>query len=153
MPKRAAAAGRPGASSTKRHLARSVTSPQSETVPKSGSSRAITRHTYSPQRLRLVLALLTVLTLPVVIGSSILIYYYLRYSVMVDRRLHGERWQVPARIYARPVVLRTGLPLAEDDLVKILNGLRYEQKSDVPDAPGEFVAGGRTVVLSPRPTA
>ena len=110
-------------------------------------------HTYSPQRLRLVLALLTLLTLPVVIGSSILIYYYLRYSVMVDRRLHGERWLVPARIYARPVVLRTGLPLAGDDLVKILNGLRYEQKNDVPDAPGEFVVGARTVVFTPRPGA
>src|SRR5437867_1678643 len=110
-------------------------------------------HTYSPQRLRLVLALLTVLTLPVVIGSSILIYYYLRYSVMVDRRLHGERWMVPARIYARPVVLHPGLPLSADELVKILNGLRYEQKSDVPDAPGEFVVGARTVVFSPRPGA
>ena len=32
-------------------------------------------HTYSPQRLRLVLALLTLLTLPLVMGSSILIYY------------------------------------------------------------------------------
>jgi hypothetical protein len=107
-------------------------------------------HTYSPRRLRLVLALLTVLTLPVVIGSSIVIYYYLRYSVMVDRRLHGERWMVPARIYARPVVLRTGLPIAPDDLVKILNGLRYEQQGDVPEAPGKFVVGSRTVVFSPR---
>src|SRR5438093_1235810 len=72
---------------------------------------------------------------------------------MVDHRLHGERWMVAARIYARPVVLRTGLPLAGDELVKILNGLRYEQKNDVPDAPGEFVAGARTVVFSPRPVA
>jgi penicillin-binding protein 1B len=110
-------------------------------------------HTYSPQRLRLVLALLTILTLPVVIGSSILIYYYLRYSVMVDRRLHGERWMVPARIYAQPVSLRTGLPLSPDDLVKILNGLRYEQKDKIPEAPGEFVVGARTVVFNPRPVA
>jgi len=107
-------------------------------------------HTYSPQRLRLVLALLTILTLPVVIGSSILIYYYLRYSVMVDRRLHGERWLVPARIYARPVVLHAGLPLAAEDLVKVLNGLRYEQKNDVPSAPGEFALGARSVVFIPR---
>src|SRR5688572_27408531 len=110
-------------------------------------------HTYSPRRLRLVLALLTVLTLPLVIGSSILIYYYLRYSVMVERRLHGERWLVPARIYARPVVLRTGLPLAADEVVKILNGLRYEQKEDIPHAPGEFVVGARMVVFNPRPVA
>jgi penicillin-binding protein 1B len=109
-------------------------------------------HTYSPQRLRLVLALLTILTLPVVIGSSILIYYYLRYSVMVDRRLHGERWMVPARIYARPVSLRAGLPLLPDDVVKVLNGLRYEQKEKIPEAPGEFAVGVRTVVFNPRPS-
>ena len=30
---------------------------------------------------------------------------------MVDRRLQGERWQVPARLYARPLVLRTGMPM------------------------------------------
>src|SRR5439155_3373239 len=67
--------------------------------------------------------------------------------------LHGERWMVPARIYARPVVLHPGLPLSADELVKILNGLRYEQKDDIPDAPGEFVVGARTVVFNPRPVA
>ena len=50
-------------------------------------------------------------TLPVVVGASVLIYYYLRYSVMVERRLQGERWLIPARLYARPLVLRPGLPL------------------------------------------
>ena len=37
------------------------------------------------------------------IGRSVLIYYYLRFSVMVERRLQGERWQVPARLYAQPL--------------------------------------------------
>ena len=44
------------------------------------------RYSYSPERLRLVLTLLTIITLPIVIGSSVLIYYYMRYSVMVERR-------------------------------------------------------------------
>src|SRR5881296_113025 len=78
------------------------------------------RYSYSPERLRLVL---TILTLPIVIGSSVLIYYYLRYSVMVERRLQGEHWLAPSRLYARPLVLRPGLPLSAADLVKTLNGL------------------------------
>ncbi len=69
------------------------------------------RRVYSPERFRLVLILLTLVTLPVVIGASVFIYHYLRFGVMVDRRLQGERWMVPSRIYARPLVLAEGLPL------------------------------------------
>ena len=109
-------------------------------------------NTYSPLRLKLVLFLLTAATLPVVIGSSVLIYYYLRFSVMVERRLQGERWLIPARLYARPLVLRTGMALGSADLVKILNGLKYEEKQAVPAAPGEFAAGTNTVTFAPRGT-
>jgi penicillin-binding protein 1B len=107
-------------------------------------------NTYSPFRLKLVLVLLTAATLPVVIGSSVLIYYYLRFSVMVERRLQGERWLIPARLYARPIALRTGMALSQADLVKILNGLKYEEKHDVPTAAGEFAAGKTTVAFAPR---
>ncbi|HUG54146.1 MAG TPA: PBP1A family penicillin-binding protein [Vicinamibacteria bacterium] len=107
-------------------------------------------NTYSPQRLRLVLILLTALTLPVVIGCSVVIYYYLKFNVMVDRRLHGERWQVPARLYARPLVLRPGLPMTVRSLVDVLNGLKYEEKDDVPAAPGQFAVDERTVTFTPR---
>src|SRR5690349_349870 len=107
-------------------------------------------NTYSPLRLKLVLFLLTAATLPVVIGSSVLIYYYLRFNVMVERRLQGERWLIPARLYARPLVLRTGMALSAADLVKILNGLKYEEKTDVPAAAGEFAAGKTSVTFAPR---
>jgi penicillin-binding protein 1B len=107
-------------------------------------------NTYSPQRLRLVLILLTAVTLPVVIGCSVLIYYYLKFNVMVDRRLQGERWQVPARLYARPFVLRTGMPMNVRAFVNVLNGLKYEEKDDIPAAPGEFAVGAKTVTFTPR---
>ncbi len=55
--------------------------------------------------------LLSLVTLPVVVGMSLLIYHYMRFGVMVERRLQGERWMVPSRVYARPLVLRPGLPL------------------------------------------
>jgi penicillin-binding protein 1B len=108
-------------------------------------------HVYSPQRLRLVLALLTLVTLPAVFGAGVLVYYYQRFSVMIERRLQGERFMVPARIYARPLTLRAGLPLTPERLVKVLNGLKYEQKGDSPVAPGEFAAGEKSVSLFPRP--
>ena len=110
-------------------------------------------NTYSAQRLRLVLILLTAVTLPVVIGSSVLIYYYLRFSVMVDRRLQGERWMVPARLYGRPAVFKVGSVLDVPEVVKILNGMKYEEKKDIPAAAGEFAVGNTTVTFVPRGTA
>jgi penicillin-binding protein 1B len=109
------------------------------------------RNVYSPQRLRLVLIFLTLVTLPVVAGSSLIIYYYLRFSVMIERRLQGERWMIPARLYARPLVLRPGLPLTIASLVKILNGLKYEERSHAPQSPGEFELADRALIFYPRP--
>jgi len=110
-----------------------------------------TRRVYSPERLRLVLILLTIVTLPVVVGTSILIYTYVRFGVLVDRRLQGERWMVPSRVYARPLTLRVGLPLDAKGLVQVLNGLKYEQRATGMPATGTFVIGDKTVAFGPRP--
>jgi penicillin-binding protein 1B len=107
-------------------------------------------HVYSTARLRLVALLLTLVTLPVVLGASWLIYEYLRYGVLVERRLKGERWMVPSRLYAQPLVLRDGIALAQGDLEKVLNGLKYEER-DSPSAAGEFSTSEKSVVLVPRP--
>jgi penicillin-binding protein 1B len=110
----------------------------------------VSSRTYSSTRLRVVLLLLTLVTLPVVLGTSVFIYYYVRYSVMVERRLKGERWLVPSRIYARPSVLRPGLPMEQEALVTQLNSLRYEQRDAQATGPGEFAVNGPTVVFFPR---
>ena len=68
---------------------------------------------------------------------------------MVDRRLQGERWQVPARLYAKPLVLRLGMPMTVRGFVNVLNGLKYEEKDDIPAAPGEFAVGAKTVTFTP----
>jgi penicillin-binding protein 1B len=91
-------------------------------------------------------------TLPLVIGASVLIYYYLRYNVMVERRLRGERFGVPARLYARPLVLRSGMPLGVPALVKTFNALKYEQKTEAPAAEAEFTLRPGGVAFWPRQT-
>jgi penicillin-binding protein 1B len=109
------------------------------------------RNVYSPQRLKVVLALLTLVTLPVVAGISLLIYQYLQFGVMVDRRLQGERWMVPSKVYARPLVLHEGLPLPLRGFLKSLNALKYEQRGEGDPEPGQFVAGEKAVSFHPRP--
>jgi penicillin-binding protein 1B len=97
------------------------------------------------------MVLLSLITIPVVFGTATLIYYYLRYSVLVDRKLQGERWRAPARLYARPPVLRPGMAMNQAGLVKILNGLRYEHKTELTGSAGEFTVGSGSVSLAPRP--
>jgi penicillin-binding protein 1B len=108
------------------------------------------RRVYSTQRLRIVLALLTAIFLPIVVGSSLLIYQYLRMGVMVDQRLHGEKGRLPARVYARPLLLRPGMVLAPEDLVKALNRLRYHER-EAPAEPGQFALQEAGVSFFPRP--
>ncbi|MEE8218033.1 MAG: transglycosylase domain-containing protein, partial [Vicinamibacteria bacterium] len=105
---------------------------------------------YSAQRFRLVVALLTLIFLPIVIGASVLIYHYIRFSVLVEQRLQGERWQIPSRVYARAHVLRPGQVLDADWLVEIVNGLRYTQRATEPAAPGEFAVVEEGLRLWPR---
>jgi len=109
------------------------------------------RKVYSRRRFQVVVALLTLIFLPIVIGASVLIYHYARFSVMVEQRLQGERWQIPSRVYARPLTLRQGLVLDADWLTRILNGLRYTQRTTEPTGAGEFAVVEEGVSLWPRP--
>ena len=89
-------------------------------------------------------------TLPVVVGVSGLIYYYLRYSALVERKLSGDRWLMPARIYSRPLELRPGEVMPQAELVRLLNGLRYGARSDGVPGAGQFLVRENEVVLFPR---
>src|SRR5262245_44928511 len=104
---------------------------------------------YSKKRLRLVLLLLSLVTLPVVVGAAAAIYYYLKYARVVDQRLSGARWLVPSRLYSRPLQLRVGMPMPQARFVKFLNGLKYEEKTDAP-APGQFAMAKNGVLFAPR---
>jgi penicillin-binding protein 1B len=108
---------------------------------------------YSARRLRLVLLLLTLVALPLVFGSAALIYYYVKFSAMVEKRLSGGRWMIPSRLYSRPLWLRAGLPMPEARFIHFLNSLKYEQKTQAPSGPGQFAVRDDSVVFYPRPGA
>jgi penicillin-binding protein 1B len=109
------------------------------------------RRVYSARRFRIVVFLLSLVFLPIVVGTSVLVYHYLRMSVLVEQRLRGEKGRLPSRVYARPLVLRPGLVLSPDGLVKVLNGLRYAQKDAAPGEAGQFAVSASGVSLFPRP--
>ena len=89
----------------------------------------------------------------VVVDVSLAVHYYRKYAGIVDRRLTDGRWKGPSRLYARPVVLRPGLALKPPQLVRFLDGLKYEPKGDGPWGPGRFEADHGSVSFFPRQRA
>ena len=87
--------------------------------------------------------------IPAVVFCFALGYYYVSFARLLDARLSGERSTVLPRVHARPLELRRGQSLTEQQLVDRLNDLGYAQRTMF-DRPGEFVIGKGDVTIMPR---
>ncbi len=76
-------------------------------------------------------------------------YSYITTARLMDAQLHGERQRVLPRILARPLELRRGQSLSNQQLIDRLNDLGYAQRP-LPDKPGEFAVGATSVDILPR---
>jgi penicillin-binding protein 1B len=81
--------------------------------------------------------------------GAVLIYYYVTYSRIIDARLHGERERTLPRVYARPLQVRRGETLTQQELIARLNDIGYAQRPTAA-APGEFAIERNAVVMTPR---
>ena len=80
---------------------------------------------------------------------GVLVYAYAAFSRLIDDRLYGERERSLPRVYARPVEIRRGQALSQQDLVARLNDLGYAQRATL-QQPGEFTVVRNAVTLAPR---
>jgi penicillin-binding protein 1B len=76
-------------------------------------------------------------------------YFYMSYGRLIDERLHGERERAIPRVYARPVELRRGQAMSQQELVARLNDLGYAQRASI-DGPGQFAILPDAIALRPR---
>jgi penicillin-binding protein 1B len=76
-------------------------------------------------------------------------FYYIKFSRMIDARLHGEMTRADPRIFARPFELRRGQSVTPTQLVDRLNDIGYSRRERAA-APGEFTVGRDAVVIVPR---
>jgi penicillin-binding protein 1B len=81
--------------------------------------------------------------------SAVLTFYYITFSRMIDARLHGERERTLPRVYARPVELRRGQTITDQDLIARLNDLGYTHRARA-EQPGEFAIGRNAIAITPR---
>ena len=84
-----------------------------------------------------------------VVSVGALAYYYVSFSLLVDARLSSERERTLPRVYARPLVLRQGQAVSQQELVARLNDLGYAQRAAA-EAPGEFAIAGNAIAIMPR---
>lgn len=79
---------------------------------------------------RTVVKILTLIVLiPLLIASSALVYYYYRYSRLIDRKLAGTSWGMPSEIYAAPYLLYPGRKIGKETLVERLKRTGYKENS------------------------
>jgi penicillin-binding protein 1B len=82
-------------------------------------------------------------------AGAVIVYYYLSFARIVDTRLHGERERTLPRVYARPVELRRGQTITDQDLIARLNDLGYTHRAKA-ELPGEFAIGRNAIAITPR---
>jgi penicillin-binding protein 1B len=86
---------------------------------------------------------------PLVVLCSVLGYYYVTFSRMIDARMHGEMQRVDPRVFARPFEVYRGQSVTPAQLVDRLNELGYANRARAEQS-GEFTVGRDTVVIVPR---
>ncbi|MCP4353768.1 MAG: penicillin-binding protein 1B [Desulfobacterales bacterium] len=70
--------------------------------------------------------------------SGILFTFYIRYySQIVVNRFAGKRWELPARIYSRPLELYPGMKLDPEAFAEELRLMQYREEEQI-DAAGSF---------------
>ncbi|HET9834572.1 MAG TPA: transglycosylase domain-containing protein [Vicinamibacterales bacterium] len=80
---------------------------------------------------------------------GVLGYYYVSFSRLIDRSLHGERDKVFPQVFARPLDIYRGQSLTHQQLIDRLNDLGYAQRPRL-ERPGEFAVNPGTVSIVAR---
>ena len=83
------------------------------------------------------------------VSWGVLGYYYVSFSRLIDKSLHGERDKVFPQVFARPLEIYRGQSITNQQLIDRLNDLGYAQRPKL-EKPGEFLVNAATVSLIPR---
>ncbi|NEX20067.1 penicillin-binding protein 1B [Thiorhodococcus mannitoliphagus] len=114
--------------------------PSSNRRPSSQRRRRVPK----PKRFRLGRFIFrSTLVLTLVVGGLIALYGAHLDRVVRDK-FEGQRWALPARVYARPLELYVGKPLKADDLQAELDRLSYHETAS-PSVPGYFHREGDSI--------
>jgi penicillin-binding protein 1B len=93
------------------------------------------------------------LRVPFWLGSGTVCGFLAPYALYLDaqvrERFDDLSWDLPSRVYARPLELKAGLPLSADTLVLELSASRYE-KDAAARTPGTYARNGSQFTIAAR---
>jgi penicillin-binding protein 1B len=95
------------------------------------------------------LYVLVALAGPCLVLMTVVGYYYVIFSRMIEARMHGEMQRVDPRVFARPFEIRRGQSVSPHQFVDRLNELGYANRARAEQA-GEFTIGRDAIVIIPR---
>lgn len=96
-----------------------------------------------------ILTLLLILLVLGVLAVFGLGLYVLSLDQTVREKFEGKRWAIPAKVYARPLELYSGAPLALKDVLAELDILHYRPVTGTP-GPGTYQQQGNTLFVATR---
>ncbi len=82
--------------------------------------------------------LLTALGLIALLLLAVMLPWLYQLNQRIVAKFEGNRWELPARVYARPVDLFAGLALSPGDFESLLGSLHYVAVAGKPTQPGEY---------------
>lgn len=83
------------------------------------------------------------------IGFIVFSIYMVRLDSIVRDKFEGKRWEIPAKVFARPLELFNGARLTKANVNQELNLLGYK-KTDSYQAPGTYVDKGNSLYIHTR---
>ena len=90
---------------------------------------------------------------PILLGFGVLAGFLVPYTITLDHqvreRFDGLSWQVPSRVFARPLDLAPGRPLNADTLLLELEAARYRQAASAV-VPGTYARNGNHFEIARR---
>lgn len=92
---------------------------------------------------------LVIFLILVIVGCIAFSFYIIRLDNVIRSKFEGQRWDIPAKVYARPLEIYNQAPVSEANLIQELNMLGYH-KADNYEHPGSYVLKGNNVLVHTR---
>src|SRR5215831_8576086 len=83
-------------------------------------------------------------------ASSTLLYFYVEYARIIDRKLSGEIFKNTARIYATPFHLYPGQKLTPETVVSRLHRAGFESEDKGISGDGVYDVGRNRITIRPK---
>jgi len=86
----------------------------------------------------------------IVVCLVVLAFYLVYLDGKISKKFGGQKWQVPAQIYARSLELYPGQTISQQQLVAQLEALKYQRNAAL-NAPGQYSVSRNHVSIYRRP--